>query len=300
MGLSEFESESLAPKAMSYGEKQSINITKDAFNQYLDILDINGIGHDWKYSIDKCILQPYFEYLDWRITFRDTLEYLKIIKDKHSLSYYRKEVYQIRKFLEYLGIDWAIKLNPPSEPIYLPKRITIADINNTLSHFKDNQYFIQIKSLILLGISSGMRAEELYQLNIDDIDLDSGIVHINHNPSNGQSTKTKISRISFFTNNTKDALYEYFTYFRNVRSLKQLFSQSHITRLFRDAPIQVKDLRKYFSQEWDRRGGPTSIKKILMGHSLKGDVDLMHYNAQSEEDLKRIYDKVMGDKSIVQ
>jgi len=57
----------------------------------------------------------------------------------------------------------------------------------------------------------------------------------------------------------------------------------------------VKDLRKFFSQEWDRRGGPTSIKKILMGHSLKGDVDLRHYNYQSEEDLKRIYDKVMAD-----
>ena len=48
----------------------------------------------------------------------------------------------------------------------------------------------------------------------------------------------------------------------------------------------------------DRRGGPTSIKKILMGHSLKGDVDLMHYNCQSEEDLKKIYDKVMSNLSI--
>ena len=68
-------------------------------------------------------------------------------------------------------------------------------------------------------------------------------------------------------------------------------------RIFRNgnATIKVKDLRKYFSQVWDRRGGPTSIKKILMGHSLKGDVDLMHYNAQSEEDLKRIYDKVMDN-----
>ena len=31
-----------------------------------------------------------------------------------------------------------------------------------------------------------------------------------------------------------------------------------------------------------------------MGHSLKGDVDLMHYNCQLEEDLKKIYDKVMN------
>ncbi len=29
-----------------------------------------------------------------------------------------------------------------------------------------------------------------------------------------------------------------------------------------------------------------------MGHSLKGDVDLAHYNAQSPDDLKKIYDKV--------
>jgi integrase/recombinase XerD len=63
-------------------------------------------------------------------------------------------------------------------------------------------------------------------------------------------------------------------------------------------PLQVKDLRKFFSQEWDRRGGPTSIKKILMGHSLRNDVDLMHYNAQSPDDLKQIYDKVMNSNLI--
>jgi integrase/recombinase XerD len=81
-------------------------------------------------------------------------------------------------------------------------------------------------------------------------------------------------------------------------NLSKLFPQRWIERKFRDAPIRVKHLRKYFSQEWDRRGGPTSIKKILMGHSLKGDVDLMHYNYQSEEDLKQIYDKVMNANQI--
>jgi len=72
------------------------------------------------------------------------------------------------------------------------------------------------------------------------------------------------------------------------------FNKHFISKLFKDSPIRVKDLRKYFSQEWDRRGGPTSIKKILMGHSLKKDIDLSHYNFQSEEDLKNIYNRVMG------
>lgn len=121
---------------------------------------------------------------------------------------------------------------------------------------------------------------------------------INHDPNNGQSTKTKRSRVSFFAEETKQALIEYLEFYHNNNILKCLFNQSHMERIFRNgnAPIQVKDLRKFFSQEWDRRGGPTSIKKILMGHSLKGDADLMHYNCQSEEDLKKIYDKVMSDR----
>ncbi len=80
---------------------------------------------------------------------------------------------------------------------------------------KTIQYFKQIQTLVLLGSSSGMRAEELYQLNQDDIDLDNRIVHINHNPLNGQTTKTQRSRVSFFTEGTKQALSEYLDFFNN-------------------------------------------------------------------------------------
>jgi hypothetical protein len=71
----------------------------------MNTLEINRISDGWKYSVDRCILRPYFKHLHWYITFRNTLEYSKIQKQKHPLSYYRKEVYQIRKFLEYLGVE---------------------------------------------------------------------------------------------------------------------------------------------------------------------------------------------------
>ena len=89
---------------------------------------------------------------------------------------------------------------------------------------------------------------------------------------------------------------EYFEYYRNIKGLKCLFSQTHIERLFRNgnALIQVKAIHKFFSQEWDLRCGPTRVKKILMGHSLKGGVDLVYYKCQSEEDLKKIYDKIIS------
>jgi len=199
-------------------------------------------------------------------------------------------------------LDWANGICPPPEPQYLPKRITSDAIQDTLSHYQDDEYYLQVKAIILLGATSGMRAEELYQLTLDDINLNTRTVMINHDPNNGQSTKTKRSRISFFTEEAKRALSEYIEFYHNHNGLKCLFSQTHIERLFRygKVSIQVKDLRKFFSQEWDRRGGPTSIKKILMGHSLKGDVDLMHYNAQSEQDLRIIYDKVIGGEILWQ
>jgi integrase/recombinase XerD len=222
-----------------------------------------------------------------------SLSYFKQLKDNYSIATYKKEMYQILKYLTYLGVDWAKNIQLPSDPFYTPKRFTNDIIRQTLSYFEGNSYFKQIQAIVLLGISSGMRAEEMYQLNLDDIDLENRVVHINHLPMNGQTTKTQRSRVSFFTEETKQAFSEYLTYFDNDNTLDRLFSQTHMTHLFKGAPIRVKDLRKYFSQEWDRRGGPTSIKKILMGHSLKGDVDLMHYNCQSEEDLKKIYDKVM-------
>ena len=147
-----------------------------------------------------------------------------------------------------------------------------------------------------MGATSGIRAEELYQLNAEDINIENRLLRINHNPDNGQTTKTKISRVTFFNNEAKLAIEEYLDFYHSNKKLTCLFNKNHISVIFRNAPIQVKDLRKYFSQEWDRRGGPTSIKKILMGHSIRRDVDLMHYNCQSEEDLKRIYVKVMSKK----
>jgi integrase/recombinase XerD len=292
MGPPRIELKSIAPEAVP--DNTSSPVEGNQLDEFIAFRQIEGLNERWIYHIRQFIIE-YLDYTRWNIDKKKTLDYLNLIRRKHSTTYYRKITYQIRKFLTFLHLDWANDIHPPSEPIYIPKRISEKDINSTIFYFKDNQYLTQINALIYLGISSGMRAEELYQLTIEDINLDNRVVHINHNPQNGQSTKTKISRISFFNKESQIALNEYLTYFENDVNLKVLFSQSHISRLFRYAPIQVKDLRKYFSQEWDRRGGPTSIKKILMGHSLKGDVDLMHYNYQSEDDLKQIYDRVMNE-----
>jgi len=259
------------------------------FQRYLSLRSIEGISKSWLSQI-KLYLGYFLKFVDWKIDEDKTIQYCKHLSDNYSTTYYRKQIFQVRRFLDYLKVEWAKEIRLPPEPCYTPKRITKEDILTTLSYFENHEYYLQIRALILLGTTSGMRAEELYQLAPDDIDLENRTVSINHNPSKGQTTKTGKSRVSFFNKETLQALNEYFDYFNNGSELKNLFTQSHITRIFKDSDVKVKDLRKFFSQEWDRKGGSTGIKKILMGHS--GDVDLYHYNAQNEEDLKKMYDKV--------
>ena len=269
-------------------------VDNDILSEYLNIIKLKGLTDKHINEVKRYLLS-YLRYTDNRINKLKSLEYFTYLKDNYSVSSYRKITYQILKFLRHLKIEWADEIKLPPDPIYYPTYISRDMIESAIDYFRNQNYNIRFKALICLGIDTGLRAEELYQLTLEDIDIDNRIVRINHNPQNGQSTKTKQSRVSFFTYSTKGTLLEYLSFLDNSSNLSSLFPQRWIERKFSDAPIRVKHLRKYFSQEWDRRGGPTSIKKILMGHSLKGDVDLMHYNYQSEEDLKQIYDKVMGE-----
>jgi len=182
------------------GEKQQI--LKNDFGKYILRRDIERLSNQWQNQC-KQWLKDYLDVVSWKIDENKTLAYYKQLKETSPVTYYRKKVYQIRKFLNYLKVEWASTIKLPPEPEYLPKRVSSDAIQEILLHYENHQFFKQIKAIILLGCSSGMRAEELYQFTPNDIDLEKGIVHINHNPLNGQTTKTQRSRISFFNVDTK-------------------------------------------------------------------------------------------------
>ena len=269
--------------------ESSMSLAQPVLDTYLLKRKLGGISDDWLAHIEY-VLENYLESIDWQVDESKTLHYFGQLKDNYSTCSYRKRAYQIRKFLQANNIIWADQIQIPPEPVGLPKRITLDDIHKTLNYFKGNIYDLQLKAVTLLGATSGMRAEEIYQLDYGDFDFDKSIVRIDHDPDNGKTTKTSSGRIAISNSEAKQVLVDYFDHFESYDLLQAPFGKFHIQRQFRDAPIRVKDLRKFFSQEWDRKGGPTSIKKLLMGHS--GDVDLCHYNAQNEDDLKLIYDKV--------
>ncbi len=210
---------------------------------------------------------------------------------------YRKIVYQIKLFLRHLEVTWESQIRLPDEPEYTPKRVTRQDIETVLQRFQGHKYEKQLRALILLGSSSGARSHELYLLTKNDIDINSRTLYIRHD-GNGHTTKTGKSRTTFFTEEAKAALIEYYAWLESHQHVRYLFGGSHLVRVFRNSPVKIKDMRKAFSQEWTRRNGNTSVKKLLMGHSIRGDVDLQCYNFQSEADLRLLYDKIMGDSEV--
>lgn len=139
--------------------------------------------------------------------------------------------------------------------------------------------------MILLCSTSGLRAEELYKLKLDDIDVEDRVIHVR-----AEIAKDYEDRVTFFSLEAQEALHDYlplagsrpFVKDTLVKDFRKLNVKSSHTVL------RLKLMRKFFSQQSDRLGMPTAVKKILMGHSTAGDVDLSHYDFQDEEELKRI------------
>ena len=273
---------------------QSIKkISDESIGEYLSFLELKGVTKGHLKEVERYI-ENYKKYILSDIDKQKSIEYFKELHKNNSIAYYKRQMFQLRRFLKFLNIDWANEIILPADPHYEPIRLTTEKVQETLNYFRNDKSFVRLKAVILLGCTSGIRAEELYKLSQEDIVLEENKVIIRHDPKSNHSTKNKKSRISYFSSEAKLAIIDYLDYFNNqTNSLNTLFAQKTISRKFCKAPIRVKHLRKYFSQQWDRRGGPTGTKRLLMGHSTRNDVDLQHYNAQSEEDLKRIYDNVM-------
>jgi len=272
----------------------SFKIEDSHVKDYISTVELSGVGEKHLYNVNM-ILRWYLNAVEYDIKKESTVEYLRKFKNSKSVAHYRKVLYQIKKFLEYYNISWASTIKPPKDTIYKPMRVTDDDIKKALEYFKGDKSELRYKAVILLGADSGLRSEEIYQLRPQNIDLENNTVYVNHNPELNQTTKTKESRVSFFTDTTKKVLSEYIKEFNNGNKYGygHLFGQSDIQRAFRKCNIKVKMLRKYFSQKWTRNNGNFQCLETLLGHSLKKSITASHYSYLDTDEIKKVYDMVM-------
>jgi integrase len=162
------------------------------------------------------------------------VEYFKELQRKSSIAYYKRQIFQLRRFLKFLKVDWADEITLPSDPYYTPIHISDMTITETFDYFKTNDNYLRIKAVILLGCSSGLRAEEIYNLTIDNIDLDNRKIIVKHEPASNQTTKTKKTRISFITEQAKKAIQEYIEFYNyGNNGLRTLFAKKTLELNFR-------------------------------------------------------------------
>lgn len=263
--------------------------------EYIEMLRLKGIGKNWLNNVIKKTIGDMLNYCNNDINNKQKiLEYLNSLQKYYSISSYRQRLFQVRKFLKFNGVTWVNGIESPKSPDYTPEYINPDIINKTLEFFSSKPHAIRFKAIIKLGVDTGLRPEEIFQLNPCDIDLNERVIYVNHKPEINQTTKTGKSRISFFTESTRKTLEEYLNYFNNGSGLKHLFEESGIRRGFRKSPIQVKQLRKIFSQQFTIKGGDYALKELLLGHSHKKNVDLSHYCSIPPNELRELYDRVMN------
>jgi integrase/recombinase XerD len=259
----------------------SRKVSKADVTEYIDIRRLSNLSDKWLYHIELFITD-YLKYCNFELDKKGTLAYLNHIREKYHQCTYRKRMLQIRRFLSYLNLDYMEKVGIAPQPSYLPKRVDDALIEKCKTYFKGHKFERQMTAVLSLRFT-GMRATEIYHLTEEDIDFEKRSIII-------RKTKTGKPRIVYFNQEVNDTLLAYIK--KRKRKLFYLFGEVHIRRAFRNAPMQVKDLRKYFLQEWNRRNGNYLIGEFLTGHSIKGNVTASHYVTFSDEEIKKEYRRV--------
>jgi integrase len=166
---------------------------------------------------------------------------------------------------------------------YLPTRDDLATFFNALDTIED-------KAMFLFFASSGLRRNEVLDLQINDLDLDNRTCIINH------QSRTKRSLYGFFNEETKHWLQQWLDQ-KGIRSLRVFplsSSRKYLplkhTRLKTQLNITPKVLRFWYANEMAKLGVPDRFIDAFQGR-IPRSVLARHYTDYSLDSLKQIYDK---------
>ena len=307
------------PKCMEpyKSEFGQIELEKIKFNEQIieNILNQKRIANRSKshiYQIEL-LLKDFAKAVNWEFNFNDITNFLDEKRRTLSPRSYRKYVLFIRWLLQELNVPYWNKLQLPKVPKpqkIIIKKPMVKQVILNLWNLRINPVTkFRAISAFMLGATSGLRTEEITRLELEDIDLENRTLYVRFGKS-----KDVEERVTFFNHETQ-AILRY--YFEIYDGRKKLFSQRSIEYVYEEYPevfrvggldIRLKHMRKFFIQEWERRGGSLAIRKMLAGGSIEDEekmdpkrlltghntveIELESYNFQDPEDLRKIYDAV--------
>jgi len=269
---------------------------KTIFDKYVSFIKSLELSHISKSEIQayKSTILSFLKGCSYKLNEDNITSYITMLRDNSSPKTLRNKLIKIRRFLRYINHPLAEEIKLPRVPArrkIIIKKEQIRKLLEDIENLKE-KYRIKMRAAVLLAATSGLRAEELYKLRMKDIDLENRTIYIK-----AEIAKDYEDRVTFFSEEAREVLEDYVS---TVGSHYYLFTKKSLNYHLRnlDSELRMKHMRKFFSQQSDRLGMPTSVKKMLMGHSIQGDIDLSHYDFQDEEELKKIYDHFWRDFKI--
>jgi integrase len=282
-----FDSGSNPDRSTTYKQTDNFN---SLINAYYKNLNLESYTEAHRKTV-KRFLDRYLNFCNGDFSLNKTIEYLSMLKDNCDIAYYNKQFFQLKKFLLFLEFSWANKLPLPKQKHYEACKITNEQFDSAIKLLNND---LQMKALFLLGRSSGLRPFELYQLELQDIDIENRTIHVNRN--DGKTTKNVGSiRDAFFDFETQTALKQYLNFFRSQFKYDRLFSITTVNKKLKGTGFSLKNTRHLFARNCTLKGVPSGVIKRFMGHSIKNDVLESNYTYITNQDLKRLYDKYFVD-----
>ena len=238
-------------------------------------------------SVDKDTIRKYLKYLD---------------KHKLSNKTISRKISALRTFYNYLvdikkvedNIFLQIK-NPKIEK-KLPNYLTSDEIDMILCSFADNDFYEVRNHLVIeLIYSTGLRASELLNIKLKDIDLNNKEIKVM-----GKGSK---ERIVYYGDYVTDLLKSYLNkYRRSIKSEYLIISKnkeqlniSVLNKIIKEAckkvgikrNISTHTLRHTFATDLLNNGSSINSVKTLLGHESLATTQI--YTHITSEKIKEIY-----------
>jgi tyrosine recombinase XerC len=276
----------------------------EKFLRYLDIeknasehTKIN-YTHDLK-EFDAFVADVSLEKIDYLLLRR----FLAHLKNKNlSKRTVNRKLSSIRSFFRFMFKEGLIKSNPtlllssPKQDKYLPRFLT-EDETVKLIEAADGKDWLSLRDRALLETlySTGMRISELTGLNVDNVDLVSGVVKVMGKGKKermlpvGSSAINAIRKYLDQRKRENSAVFLNKNYTRLTSRGSRLILNKYIKKTSLQHGISPHTLRHSFATHLLNRGADLRSVQELLGHSNLSTTQI--YTHLTTEKLKAVYDK---------
>lgn len=277
-------------KFLRYEKGFSFNTLKSYKMDLIDFLDyVEKIGIKDVSEVDYSLLSEYITYLG--------------MKKKLKPSSIERKIASLKTLFRFL-LRQKIISNNPADLISSPKKekrfpvvLEKGEIFELIFSIpEDNAMAVRNKTIIMLLYASGLRVSELTKLNLKDLDLKQGVVHVL-----GKGNKYRIVPLG---KKTKEMLLKYLVYrkeFKSVddslfitRSGKRIQDRmiryiltGYINKLAIQKRVSPHTIRHTFATHLLDSGANIRVIQEMLGHSSLSTTQI--YTHLSIEKLKKSY-----------